>query len=185
MVPDEYHDFFLGVITVGGALIGLLFVAISVRPANLEDDDRVVMRIRATAALLAFLDAVIISLVALLPGASFGRAAVGIGIAGTVSIVTLLVAVLRRRHRLPAGELIQALVLVGGQLTAYVLQVVQGVRIPHHSTTAQGIGFQATLIIVLLFVGVFRAWEYVGGPRTGILGTVDELRHHTEPAVKE
>jgi len=63
--------------------------------------------------------------------------------------------------------------------------VVQGVRIPHHSTTAQGIGFQATLIIVLLFVGVFRAWEYVGGPRTGILGTVDELRHHTEPAVKE
>jgi Na+/pantothenate symporter len=185
MVPDEYHEFFLGVITVGGALIGLLFVAISVRPGNLEDDDRVAMRVRATAALLAFLDAVFLSLVALLPGASFGRMAVVIGSIGSVSMITLLVAVLRRRHRLRTAELFGALVLIAGQLAAYVLQLIGGQRIPHNSTTAQGVGFQATLMLVLIFVGVFRAWEYVGGPRTGILGTVDELRHHTEPAVKE
>ena len=182
MVPDEYHDFFLALITVAGALVGLLFVAISVHPGNLDDDARVVMRVRATAALLAFLDAVFMSLVALLPGASFGRIAVAIGAAGTLSMVTLLAAVLIRARRLPWGELLQALVLIALQIAVYVIQLVGGQRIPHNSRTAQGVGLQATLLIVLLVFGVFRAWEYVGGPRTGILGTLDELRHHPTEA---
>jgi hypothetical protein len=29
MIPADYHDFFLGAVTMGAALVGLLFVAIS------------------------------------------------------------------------------------------------------------------------------------------------------------
>jgi hypothetical protein len=47
MVPDEYHDFFLGTVTVAAALVGLLFVAISVHPGRLGDDGAVGMRVRA------------------------------------------------------------------------------------------------------------------------------------------
>ncbi len=61
MVPENYHDFFLGSVTVAAALVGLLFVAISVHPGGLADDARVAMRVRATCALLAFLDALFVS----------------------------------------------------------------------------------------------------------------------------
>ena len=35
MVPASFHDFFSGCATIAGALIGLLFVAVSVAPGKL------------------------------------------------------------------------------------------------------------------------------------------------------
>jgi hypothetical protein len=178
MVPDEYHDFFLGTITVAGALIGLLFVAISVNPGSLSDDNRIAMRVRATSALLAFLDALFVSLVALLPHGSVGKTAAGIGAAGAVAMVTLLVAVLTRRRLVGRGELARSIALIVGQGGVYVWQAVSGVRLANGGSVSGGINLQSVLIIVFFGFGVFRAWEYVGGPETGIGGAIAELRHH-------
>src|SRR6201999_1891787 len=83
MVPDDYHEFFLGSVTVAGALVGLLFVAISVRPGGISDgDEAVASRIRATSALVALLDALFLSLCALLPTKAIGGTAVGLGATG-------------------------------------------------------------------------------------------------------
>jgi len=178
MVPDEYHDFFIGAITVAGALVGLLFVAISVNPGNLVDDTRVAMRVRATSALLAFLDALFLSLVALMPHGAVGKTAVGIGCAGVIGMITLLVAVLARRRVLRRWELFRTLLLIVGQGGVYAWQAVSGYHLAHGGSVARGISLQATLIVVFFGFGVFRAWEYVGGPETGILGAVAELRRH-------
>jgi hypothetical protein len=182
MVPDDFHDFFIGAITVAGALVGLLFVAISVHPNGLADDTRVVMRVRATAALMAFLDPLFLSLVALLPGGAVGTTAVYVGSAGAVSMVTLLIAVLARRAGVPVGQLISTLALILGQGAIYVWQIVAGFRLDPSGPDAPGVRSLASAMVIFFVFGVFRAWEFVGGRRTGILGTVDELRHRPAPA---
>ena len=77
VVPVSFHDFFSGCATVAGALIGLLFVALSVSPEKLTGDDaRAEHQVRAGAAFSALVNTLVIALVALLPGASLGQAGI-------------------------------------------------------------------------------------------------------------
>jgi hypothetical protein len=176
MIPDEYHDFFLGAVTVAGALVGLLFVAISVRPAGVAGEAGVVMRVRAGAALAALLNAMFVSLIALLPGKAMGGSAIGIGLSGVVSVLTLLVVIGFRRRELRPWELVRMVVLVTGLGTAFVIEVVNGANLRAHPGSVSDVSTQAVLVIIFFALGVERAWEYVGGAGNGVLALVDEAR---------
>src|SRR5436190_14114595 len=69
MAPElaEWHEFFITTATVAGALIGLLFVAVSVHLRTLSDDQNVDLRVDARAILLGYVVAMAVSLFPLIP----------------------------------------------------------------------------------------------------------------------
>lgn len=83
MVSGTYRDLFVAVATSASALTGLLFVAISVAPRqNRISGPLVIQQVRAAAALLAFVNALAVSLFSLAPDTNAGHPAVTLGVIG-------------------------------------------------------------------------------------------------------
>jgi hypothetical protein len=79
MVPQDFHEFFLGSATVSGALIGLLFVAVSVAPERLVSRTAPAEpQVIAASALTAFTNTLFVSLAALIPGVNVGAVAIAV-----------------------------------------------------------------------------------------------------------
>src|ERR1700733_9028318 len=94
MTTASAHQFFSACASVGGALIGLLFVAISVAPERiLGPDASDVHGVRAVATLTAFTNALTVVLFGLIPGFHAGDAAMVVAILGLLFIAGALMRV--------------------------------------------------------------------------------------------
>lgn len=172
MVPEEFHDFFLGAAGVAGALIGLLFVAISVVPEGIGEASRAVTRVRPTAALSAFLNALVVSLLALVPGVGFGQAAVIMALVGLGAVVGLLALTLRDGRDGGWLRTVRSLAALVGQGVVYGFQFVAGLEISADPGSVPVLSRYAVLVVILFTVGIDRAWEYVGAATPGLLQTL-------------
>jgi uncharacterized membrane protein YiaA len=163
MTPASAHEFFLASASVAGALIGLLFVAVSVaseRVLGPEASD--VHGVRAAATLAAFTNALTVSLFGLVPGLNVGGAATAVAIVGLLFIagaVTRLVPAWRaERIRLREVTFLVALLVV------FVIQLIAGLELDRRATDASDLQTICVLVIVCFLIGIARAWELVGGP---------------------
>jgi hypothetical protein len=167
MVTGDARDLFVAVASAAAALTGLLFVAITVTPRPAGGRPRgVIHQVRSAAALLAFTNALGISLFGLVPNNNAGYPAGVFGIIGTLftlASVRSILADTRARARFAAQ-----LSLIGGLLAVFISEIIFGAELIVNRHSHNAVDVLGNLIVASLFIGVARAWEFVGDRDTGI-----------------
>jgi len=175
VIPDNLHDFFVASGSVAGALIGLLFVAISVASGRLVAAEAAaqIHRIRASAALTAFLNALVVSLFSLIPVHKIGPTSVAVAIAGLVFVVAALLSLFRQRQL--NRHTIRDAVFLAGLVIVFVVQLVQGAYVVAQPRDTGAVENIAVLVVVCFIIGIQRSWELIGGPSYGFAHEVTAL----------
>lgn len=180
MVPENLHDFFVASGGVSGALIGLLFVAISVSTERLarEASNAQPHRIRASAALTAFTNALAVSLFALLPGEKIGWTSITVSVAGIVFIAASLLSLVRLRQ--VNLKTFLDLLFLAGLIAVFAIQLVEGWAVVHNPADSGGVDVIAFEVVVCFLVGISRSWELIGGPNITFTREVTQLIRQSE-----
>ena len=175
MVPDDFRDFFAASAGVAGALIGLLFVAISVSTERLarEKAGAQVHRIRAVAAFTAFTNALAVSLFSLIPGHKIGPTSVSVAATGLVFVIAALLSLIRLR--LVRWVIVRDALFLVILAVVFVFQMIEGVGVIADPGNAGDVDTIAILVVCCFLIGIARAWEIIGGPSIGITHEVSAL----------
>jgi hypothetical protein len=163
VVPAEFTGYFTAAATAAGVLIGLLFVAASLRPERVFGENASTgHQVQAGSAFTSLVNSFFVSLVAVIPKANLGDVAV---VMAVVSLWTTA-----RLHR-EAGRHELHLVLLLLSVATYVYQAVVGVTLiinPNDSNQAFTIAY---LMIASFAVALSRAWALMQGRTTHHVGT--------------
>ncbi len=162
------HEFFAASAGVAGALIGLLFVAISVAPERVIGPEAPeVHAVRAAATLTAFTNALAVSLFSLIPGLGTGGVASAVSVLGMLFMLGALgrLVPLARAGELRFGEIS----FLAGLLAVFVIQFVAALKLDAHPHDQGALHTVCILVAVCFLIGIARAWELVGGPRVGAM----------------
>jgi hypothetical protein len=177
MVPDSFIDFFVAAVGVTGALIGLLFVAVSLAPRRMRDQRTAYLaQSQASAALLVFTNTLAVGLLALFPNSNVGWPAFIIGILGIVySFSVGRVALARGKADAAIGRMLRQIAI--GTCLISGFETAAGLRLIIHPHNTGAVYMLAAAMIASVLFGISRAWELVGLHDNGLLHSLAILWH--------
>jgi hypothetical protein len=180
VVFGTYRDLFAAIAAAAASLTGLLFVAISVAPRLAPGTRRnPIHQVRAAASLLAFTNALAVSLFGLVPRNNVGYPAFVLGIIGVLFTAAGLRSIVadpaaRRRIRGQLG-------LIGLLLATFSIELVAGLLVIIKGSSTSALDVVSNVLVASLLIGVARAWELVGDRDTGIIASIAALAGHERP----
>jgi hypothetical protein len=182
MVSSSWGELFVVIAESAATLIGLLFVAVTVTKGRNVNGSMEIVEFRAAASLIAFTNALVVSLYGLVPGNNIGYPALIMGIIGVFFIgagvkTTLAQPPSQQRRR-------RQLALFAGLLGVFGFQIVIGLRLINHPRGG-GLSVIGDVLIASLLIGIGRAWEQVGSWDTGIVSSMSRILRRTTPNVDE
>jgi hypothetical protein len=174
MQTPDFTDFFLASAGAGAALVGLLFVAVSVNPGrNVGPAAPPERQAVAASAFTALINAFFISLAALIASNTLGDVTI---LVSSLSIVATLrlIGDLFAPH-LSTGAYVRRVVFLAICLLVYGLQLYNGVE---YIRPPVDVGYAYALAYLLLAVyamGLTRAWQLLGARRRGVFSWFSPL----------
>jgi hypothetical protein len=171
VVPTTFSDFFAASAGVAGALIGLLFVAISVAPDLADAEKRAELDVRAGVAFSALVDALVVALFALIPGANLGTSALVVASTGFASCIALGIVLMRT---VDAARRVRQLRLLIAQAMVFVVQFIAAFELIRHPADVSIVRSLSILVVGFFIIGIARAWQMIGARDTGLFRVVRE-----------
>ena len=179
LLTESYRELFTALATCAAGLTGLLFVAISVAPREGKPaQPAVIHHVRAASALVAFTNALVVSLFGLVPGNSAGKAAIAVGAVGILFTAASVRSIVTSRDVSWEQALRQA-GLIALLLAAFGAELGCGIGVTFNRTAVFGPELLGDVLIAMLLIGIARAWELVGDRDTGILSSLAVLVGHS------
>jgi hypothetical protein len=175
VIPPAFANFFIASASAGAALVGLLFVAVSLAPEqNVTRQAPQERQAVAGSAFTALINAFFISLAALIPNVTFGL--VVVPISGFCLLTSLIQAWPLLRRRRDWLSFLRRAFLVVLSIVLYGTELLNGYQLlmtPSQSGIVYGL---VSCLIVAFAVGLVRAWELLGAQRFGLMGWLSPLR---------
>jgi hypothetical protein len=179
VMPAEFETFFLASAGASAALIGLLFVAVSIAPERVFGGQAdAVRQAQALSAFTALANVFFISMASLIPTIHIGIVVTIVAIPAALQTLALLALV---RHWRAEGIVNRGLVLFLGSALIYALELMLGIQLwisPRNTGALAGL---LELLLGAYAIGLGRAWELLGAPRSTFISTVFGLLRDRRP----
>ena len=175
MVSPGLVSFFSASVGAGAALIGLIFVAVSIAPEKTVMVGAPLERQAvAASAYTALLNAFFISLFALIPGTSAGWVALVMSCSGLWSTLFLGWSLLKHPTGLQSIVRRLAMILVG--IVLYGFELYTAILLINAPANISASFILATLVGAAYGLGLLRAWQLIGARRFNLTSWLNPLR---------
>lgn len=167
MTPAAYQPFFTASVAASAALIGLLFVSISIAPERIFGKDAVSSRqAQALSAFTALANIFFISFGGLMPDVPLGVLVTIVAIPAVLQTLALLRLI---GHWRAESALYRGLLLFLGSAVIYGFEVSVGIQLWQTPANRDALSLLLDLLLGTYAIGLGRAWQLMGAPRSGVI----------------